>query len=313
MSQDLRLISTFLEARAAETDTAENTLLSYGHDLKDFQAWLARRGGSFATANRDMIESYLISCADSGLAASTRARRLSSLKQLFRFMYEEDLRDSNPALEIKGPGKTKKLPVVLSEAEVDALLLAAQSFGRNAPDRMRNICLLELAYATGMRATELMTLPVGAARGNPQMILVRGKGGKERMVPLTGKARDRLQNWLQARDKAEDAAFAKRQPRSAFLFPSSSAVGHLTRHWFYGLIKDIAAAAGVSPAKVTPHKLRHAFATHLLAGGADLRSIQTLLGHADISTTEIYTHVLDERLKQLVLTHHPLAIKKPAS
>lgn len=169
--------------------------------------------------------------------------------------------------------------------------------------------MMEVLYATGMRVSELVTLPVSAARGDPRMLLVMGKGGKERMVPLSPPARAALASWLDVRDAAEDAARSKGAKPSRFLFPSTGKDGHLTRHRFHGLIKDIAVVAGVSPETVTPHRLRHAFATHLLAHGADLRAIQTLLGHADVSTTEIYTHVLDERLKELVLSHHPLAKK----
>jgi integrase/recombinase XerD len=172
---------------------------------------------------------------------------------------------------------------------------------------VRNTCLLELLYATGMRVSELVELPVAAARGNPAMLLVRGKGDKERMVPLSPPARAAIADWLAARDAAEETSRAKGIPPSRFLFPSSGATGHLTRHRFYLLVKELAAKGGIDPAKVTPHTLRHAFATHLLANGADLRVIQTLLGHADVSTTEIYTHVLDERLAELVNTHHPLA------
>ena len=191
--------------------------------------------------------------------------------------------------------------------EVDRLLAAARSTGRNQADRLRNTCLMELLYATGMRVSELVALPVAAARGDPRMLLVQGKGGKERLVPLSPPARAALSTWLVVRDAAEDRARGKGQPASRFLFPSHGKSGHLTRHRFYLLIKELAVAGGVSPAKVTPHTLRHAFATHLLANGADLRSIQTLLGHADVATTEIYTHVLDERLAELVHDHHPLA------
>ncbi len=304
---DLRLISVFLEARAAELDAAENTLLSYGRDLSDFLHWAARKGTGFHNCTRADVENYLISCEAAGLAASTRARRLSSLKQIFRFACEEGVRQDNPAIEISGPGRSKKLPKILGEAEVDALLQAARDSGRNMADRTRNTCLLELAYATGMRVSELVSLPVAAARGDPQLLLVRGKGGKERLVPLTGVARTALASWLIKRDEAEEKSVAAGAKASGFLFPSRAKVGHLTRHRFYGLIKELALQAGIPPDKVTPHRLRHAFATHLLAHGADLRAIQTLLGHADISTTEIYTHVLDERLKELVLTKHPLA------
>lgn len=302
-------LTRFLEAQAAEMGAARNTLLAYGRDLRDAGDWLAGRGRDFPTASRDDIESYLLFCDAQGLAKSTRARRLSALKQLYRFAFDEGMRDDNPVIEITGPGRDKSLPKTLSVAEVDRMLDAAAQVGRSAADRTRNACLMEVLYATGLRVTELVSLPVAAARGNPRMLLVRGKGDKERMVPLSGKAQQALAAWLTLRDKAEEAAKAKGQPPSRFLFPSSGKLGHLTRNRFFLLIKDIAVQAGVSPAKVSPHTLRHAFATHLLENGADLRVIQTLLGHADVGTTEIYTHVLEERLKELVLTHHPLAQK----
>ncbi len=305
-----RWISTFLEAQAAELDAARNTRLAYGRDLKDFASWLERRGSDFASADRGAVEDYLMFCEAQGLSKATRARRLSSIRQLYRFAHEEGWRTDNPALRIKGPGKSQHLPQTLDVAEVDRLLEAARDKGRRAQDQIRNRCLLELLYATGMRVSELVEMPVAAARGDPQMILVRGKGGRERMVPLSPPAREALTCWLAARDAAEAEAAKAGRPASRFLFPGSGAAGHLTREYFYVLIKDIAVLAGVDPAKVTPHTLRHAFATHLLAGGADLRVIQTLLGHADLATTEIYTHVLDEHLRALVLTHHPLAHDK---
>ena len=300
-------ISTFLDAQAAELGAATNTQLAYGRDLKDFAEWLSGRGGGFGTAQRDGIEAYLIHCDAQGLAVSTRARRLSAIKQLYRFAFDEGWRTDNPAIQIKGPGKPSRLPKTLDVAEVDRLLEAARATGRNANDRLRNTCLMELLYATGMRVSELVSLPVAAARGDPRMLLVLGKGGKERLVPLSAPAREALAAWLETRDTAEDAARAKGTPPSRFLFPSRGKSGYLTRHRFYLLIKELAVAAGISPEKVTPHTLRHAFATHLLANGADLRSIQTLLGHADVATTEIYTHVLDERLSELVHDAHPLA------
>ena len=298
-----RWISAFLDAQSAELDAASNTLLAYGRDLSHVADWLERNGQSFATAQQDTIEGYLVECEAEGLAKSTRARRLSAIRQLYRFAFEEGWREDNPAIRIKGPGKDKRLPKTLSEAEVDALLDAARAEGR---DQARNTCLMELLYATGMRVTELVSLPVAAARGDPAMLLVKGKGGKERMVPLSPPAREALAGWLPVRDAAEDAARTRGHTPSPFLFPSHGAAGHLTRHRFYGLIKELSVKGGVSPGKVTPHTLRHAFATHLLARGADLRAIQAMLGHADVSTTEIYTHVLDARLKDLVLTHHPL-------
>ena len=305
---DQRWIQSFIEAQAAELNAAQNTQLAYARDLEDFRAFLISRETDLAKASRTEIEAYLMMLDANGLAKATRARRLSSIKQLYRFTYEEGLRADNPAQLVKGPGREKRLPKTLSVEEVDRLIAAAETLGRSSGDRLRNACLMQLLYATGMRVTELVSLPVSAARGNPQVMLVKGKGGKERMVPLSPPARATLIAWLDHRDaeearKTENTGLAP----SRFLFPSRGKAGHLTRMRFYLLIKDIAVAAGVSPEKVTPHTLRHAFATHLLAGGADLRSIQTLLGHADISTTEIYTHVLDERLKSLVLDHHPLA------
>ncbi|WP_417472211.1 site-specific tyrosine recombinase XerD [Leisingera sp.] len=300
-------ISTFLDAQAAETGASQNTLLAYGRDLKDLSGWLEHRNLDFLSASQDDLEAYLISCDAQGLARATRARRLSATKQIYRFAFEEGWRADNPAIQIRGPGRDKRLPKTLDVSEVDRLLDAARQTGRSVADRLRNTCLMELLYATGMRVTELVSLPVSAARGDPRMLLVLGKGGKERMVPLSPPAREALAAWLQERDAAEELREAKGQPPSRFLFPSRGKSGHLTRHRFYLLIKELAVTGGVSPDKVTPHTLRHAFATHLLANGADLRAIQALLGHADIATTEIYTHVLDARLQELVLEHHPLA------
>ncbi len=306
MSAETR-IEAFLDAQAAELDAARNTQFAYARDLKDFSGWIAARGLDLMAVTQSDIEGYLISLDADGMSRATRARRLSAIRQFYRFGFEEGWRGDNPAIQIKGPGRDKRLPKTLSEDEVDRLLAAAGGTGRGA-DRLRNTCLMELLYATGMRVSELVTLPVIAARGDPQMLLIRGKGGKERMVPLSQPARTALAAWLAARDEMEDLArVEKGHAASKFLFPSHGKAGHLTRHRFYGLIKEIAVAAGVSPGKVTPHTLRHAFATHLLARGADLRAIQTLLGHADVATTEIYTHVLDERLNELVLKHHPLA------
>jgi integrase/recombinase XerD len=307
MSDCTRWISTFLEAQAAELGAATNTQLAYARDLKDFADWLGGHGTAFNAVSRDVIEDYLVFCDAQGLAKSTRARRLSAIKQLYRFAFEEGWMDTNPAIQIRGPGRDKRLPKTLEVIEVDRLIDAAAGSGRNPLENGRNICLMQLLYATGMRVSELVSLPVSAARGDPRMLLILGKGGKERMVPLSGDARAALTNWLKLRDDEEDRKKQKGLAASKFLFPSRGKLGHITRHRFYALIKELAVAGGVSPDKVTPHTLRHAFATHLLANGADLRSIQVLLGHADVATTEIYTHVLDERLKELVLDHHPLA------
>jgi integrase/recombinase XerD len=299
-----RWVQVFLEAQAAELDAATNTQLAYARDLQGFAEWLGIKLLHFENASRNHIEGYLIDCEAEGMAKSTRARRLSAIKQLYRFAFDEGWREDNPAIQIKGPGRDQRLPKTLDVTEVDRLLDAARCTPK---ETLRNSCLMELLYATGMRVTELVSLPVSAARGDPRMLLVRGKGGKERLVPLSPPARTALATYLKARDAAEETSRRDGKPPSKFLFPSRGTLGHLTRHRFFGLIKEFAIAGGVSPDKVTPHTLRHAFATHLLAGGADLLSIQTMLGHADVATTEIYTHVLDARLKALVLDHHPLA------
>ena len=282
-----RWIATFLADAAASRDAARNTQLAYGRDLKDFAGWLAARGRHFADAARGQIEAYLVAQEAAGL---------------YRIAHAEGWRADDPAIRLAAPARDRHLPGTLSEGEVAAMLSAARSAGREE-DRLRNTCLIELLYATGLRVTELVSLPVAALRGDPAMILVRGKGGRERMVPLGTPARAAVAAWLAARDVREAGAKA----RSRFLFPGPGKDGHLTRMRCHAIIKDLALAAGLDPARVSPHTLRHAFATHLLAHGADLRVIQTLLGHADITTTEIYTHVLEDRLRDLVLTHHPLA------
>jgi integrase/recombinase XerD len=304
-----RWIQTFLAAITAELDAATNTQLAYARDLHDFAGWLAPRGLHFAQVTQDDIEAYLVDCDHQGLSQATRARRLSAIRQLYRFAFDEAWRSDNPALQIKGPGRARRLPKTLDLAEVDRLLAAARDSKRDA---LRNDCLMQLLYATGMRVSELVSLPVSAARGDPRMLLVRGKGGKERLVPLSPPARMAMAAYLTQRDAQDDSARKAGKPVSKFLFASHGKSGHLTRHRFFNLIKTWAVAGGVDPDRVTPHNLRHAFATHLLAGGADLRAIQTMLGHADIATTEIYTHVLDARLQDLVLRHHPLAKPRKA-
>ncbi|MFM1862257.1 MAG: hypothetical protein RLZ26_779 [Pseudomonadota bacterium] len=294
-------ISTLLEAGAAERDAARNTRLAYGCDLLDFAAFLGARGADFATVAQAGIEDYLVACDARGLAPATRARRLASIRALFRFAHAEGWRDDDPALRLGGPGRARHLPRTLSEDEVLRLIEAARAL-EDPLARARTTCLMEILYATGLRVSELVTLPLAAVRGDPATILVRGKGGRERMVPLSDPARAAIALWLAARAKLRDSPASAR-----FLFPARGKAGHLSREGFFLAIKALAAAAGIDPARVSPHVLRHAFATHLLAGGADLRSIQTMLGHADLSTTEIYTHVLDERLRDLVATHHPLA------
>ena len=257
-----RWISIFLEAQSAEHDAATNTQLAYGRDLLAFADWLTDTDRDFATSQRDDVENYLVSCADAGLAQATRARRLSAIRQLYRFAKEEGWREDNPAIRISGPGATRHLPQTLSEGDVTRILDAARSFGRGERDRLRNCALLELLYATGMRVSELVELPVAAVRGDPRMILVKGKGDKERMVPLSTPAKAAIAAWLALRDAEDEALRLAGKPPPKHLFPGPGAAGHLTRQHFYLLIKDIAAAAGVDPARVSPHTLRHAFAPH---------------------------------------------------
>lgn len=312
MISDHRAISAFLDAKAAESGSARNTVLAYGRDLRDLSDWLGGRGLDLAQLTRERVEDYLGHCDAQGLSRATRARRLSSIRQFTRFALEEGWRPDDPAIRISGPGRAKRLPKTLSRAEIEALLAAAPRIGRNPADRARNLCLIELLYATGMRVSELVALPVAACRGDPRVLLIRGKGDKERMVPLTPPAREALSGWLSIRDGAPANSPLARLVAGKggrWLFPAPGAAGHMPRQSFGRLLNDMAVAADIAPARVTPHVIRHAFATHLLEGGADLRSIQTLLGHADLGTTEIYTHVLNARMRDLVLTRHPLARK----
>ncbi|MDF2232842.1 tyrosine recombinase [Albimonas sp. CAU 1670] len=295
-------LRAFLEALQAERGAAANTLAAYARDLQDLAEFA---GPDWPDAGREVLEAWMVDLEARGLGQATRARRLSAARQFYRFSLSEGWREDDPAARLSGPGASRRLPKTLSEAEAEALLAAAREPTRETEaakrDALRLACLMELLYATGLRVSELVSLPVAAVRGDPRMVLVRGKGGRERMVPLSPPARRMLAAWLSVRDATPA------WKGSAFLFPSPGKAGHVTRQRMWQLIQALAARAGIDPARVSPHTLRHAFATHLLAHGADLRSIQQLLGHADLSTTEIYTHVLDARLKELVLTHHPLA------
>ena len=288
----------FLEMLAAERGAADNTLAAYRRDLEDFADWLARRGAGLVDSNEAHIQGYLKSLHRAGMARATVARRLSTLRQMFRFLYAEGLRDDDPSGAIDGPGRDRTLPKVLSEDEVAGLLAAARDI--TGPKGVRLVCLLELLYAAGLRVSELIGLPYPPRQGNQRLLLVRGKGAQERLVPLGRPALAALAGYLARRGAFLPAA-------RPWLFPSRGGSGHLTRHRFGQLLKELAIAAGIPPKKVSPHVLRHAFASHLLAHGADLRSVQQMLGHADISTTQIYTHVLEQRLKTLVQTRHPLA------
>jgi integrase/recombinase XerD len=300
-------IEPFLEALGAERGAAANTLAAYRRDLEHFTFWLRAKGADPERAGRPEIEGYLAGLESAGLSPATRARRLSAIRQFYRFALSEGWRADDPAARIDGPRPGRKLPGTLSVAEVDRLLDKAQARPGGEASRVRLTCLVELLYATGLRVSELVSLPAASARGNPRMLLVTGKGGRDRMVPLSEPAREALAAWLVIRDRAQAERRRAGGRPSPWLFPSRGKSGHLTRIGFYHALKTLALAAGLDPARISPHTLRHAFATHLLANGADLRVIQQLLGHVDVSTTEIYTHVLDERLKALVLENHPLA------
>lgn len=300
------LIALFLDMMAAERGAAQNTLAAYRRDLEDAAERLAARGRSLDGARTEDLESLLVEWADDGLAASTAARRLSALKRFYRFLLKDGRRADDPCAPLSGPKKQRALPKVLGEAEVDALFEAAEAMDGAAGLRTR--ALLELLYAGGLRVSELVGLPLSAVARAEAVVVVRGKGGKERLVPLTEPAMDAVAAYTTVRaEHLPRKTAATRRRAEGFLFPSSSAAGgHITRERFAQILKDLAVAAGLDPRRVSPHVLRHAFATHLLAHGADLRSVQTLLGHADVSTTEIYTHVLEERLTALVRDAHPL-------
>ena len=301
MSISSNWIDAFLESQRAERGAAANTVAAYARDLADFAAHLEAEDRDLAVAGEEDIESYLAALEEMGRAPSTRARRLSAIRQLYHFAWTEGWRPENPAARLRGQAPARATPPVLGEKAVMRLLDTARANSGQGARGARLFCLVELLYATGMRVSELVSLPVTAARGDPRLLLVAGKGGRHRLVPVGEPARAALAEWLHERD----GALAGRESR--WLFPSRGTSGHLTRIAFWQQLKRLAVEAGLDPAGISPHALRHAFASHLLSHGADLRSIQEMLGHADIATTEIYTHVLDERLKQLVLQNHPLA------
>ena len=305
---DEALIELFLDMQAAERGAGANTLAAYRNDLEDLSAYLRATDVSLAAAGTDDLRGYLAGLAERGFKASSLARRLSALRQLYRFLYAEGKRGDDPAAVLEGPKRARALPRVLSIAEVDALLAQARADADNAEQppggrlrAARLLCLLESVYATGLRVSELMALPASAARRDQNVLMVRGKGDKERLVPLNGAAKRAMREYLSLREAA------KRDAASKWLFPSFGEQGHLTRQHFARELKALGQRCGIVPARLSPHVLRHAFASHLLHNGADLRVVQTLLGHADISTTQIYTHVLEERLKTLVRDLHPLA------
>ncbi len=296
------LIEGFLEMLQTERGAAANTVSAYRHDLGEFETFLSKRGSEFRTATSHHVQSYLKFLDDAGLKNSTQARRLSAVKQLFTYLLGEEIRNDDPSLNIDSPKSGRRLPKYLSEEEVDKLLGATEG---DKPEERRMASLMHLLYATGLRVSELTSLPFPAMREEDRFLIVRGKGDKERLVPVTQSAKDKLRDYIAVRDR-----FLNENGHSPWLYPSRGKQGHLTRQRFGQMLKDLALKVNVDANKISPHVLRHAFASHLLANGADLRSLQKMLGHADISTTQIYTHVLEKRLIDIVATHHPLADAK---
>jgi integrase/recombinase XerD len=312
---DAKLITLFLDMLAAEQGAGDNTLQAYRRDLADFSEFLGHAGVTFVAADTQKLRDYLADLDARGFKSSSVARRLSAMRHLYRFLLSERIRTDDPAAILSGPKRGRGLPKVLSISDVDRMLTKARELAQAADasslQRLRALrlyCLLEVLYATGLRVSELVSLPLSASRRDTRMIVVRGKGDKERLVPLNDASRQAMAEYLAAMG-ALTSAKKKSVDSSKWLFPSFGESGHLTRQHFARDLKELAAAAGLAPRLVSPHVLRHAFASHLLHNGADLRIVQTLLGHTDISTTQIYTHVVEERLKSLVRDLHPLAEK----
>jgi integrase/recombinase XerD len=314
-TSDPKLINLFLDMLAAEQGAGDNTLDAYRRDLTDFSEFLGRAGQNFAGTDTQALRDYLADLDTRGFKSSSVARRLSAMRHLFRFLLNERIRSDDPAAILSGPKRGRGLPKVLSISDVDRMLTQAKELAQaseaSAAQRLRAMrlyCLLEVLYATGLRVSELVALPLAAARRDARMIVVRGKGNKERLVPLNEASRQAMAEYLAAME-GQKPEKKKNAPASKWLFPSFGESGHLTRQHFARDLKELAGASGLAPRLVSPHVLRHAFASHLLHNGADLRIVQTLLGHTDISTTQIYTHVVEERLKSLVRDLHPLAEK----
>lgn len=312
MSTEEQTIEMFLEMQCAERGAAANTISAYRRDLEDFRNFLRRRDKPIAAAAPADISAYVAEASATGLKATSLARRLSAVRQLYKFLLAEGRVSADPTIGQAGPRKERALPKTLNVAEVDRLIETAAQRASTAKglERLRAVrlhCLIEMLYATGMRVSELVSLPRDVLAGDARVLTIKGKGGRERLVPLNVQALAALERYLQlGRESNDDVAATV---ATKWLFPSKSNQGYLTRQRFAQDLKDLAADAGLDPDRISPHVLRHAFASHLLDRGADLRSVQQLLGHADISTTEIYTHVLEERLKKLVHDHHPLAKK----
>jgi integrase/recombinase XerD len=300
---------------SAERGAGLNTIEAYRRDLEDYGSFLSRKGIAAADAETGEIRAWLAQVKASGHAGSTQARRLSAVRQFHRFLFGEGIAAADPAAIIEAPRRSRPLPKSLGIAEVDRLIATARDRAMTAegPARLRALrlyCLIELTYATGLRVSELVALPLSAASTRDSFLIVRGKGGRERLVPLSDPAKQAMAAYLAAHREANNAASGHQRP-AKWLFPSHAGSGHLTRQHFAVELKALVAAAGLDRRAVSPHVLRHAFASHLLAGGADLRNVQQLLGHADIATTQIYTHIQSQRLHDIVESHHPLARRPP--
>ena len=291
----------FLEMMAVERAAAKNTLAAYGRDLEDAAGFLAGRGRDLSDASTEDVEAYFVALGARGASAATAARRRASLRQFYRFVLGEGWRTDDPSRRVEAPKQGRSLPKVLSREEMDRLIASAGA--RDGAQGLRVACMVELAYASGLRVSELTGLTLAALAPDPAYLIVRGKGGKERLAPLNEAARAAVKAYLEARPRF----LPKGDKANPWLFPSRGKGGRLTPRRFAQLLDEAAGDAGIDPARVSPHVLRHAFATHLLEGGADLRVVQTLLGHADIATTQIYTHVAGDRLREVVETKHPLA------
>jgi len=305
---DASLIESFLEMMSAERGASINTLSAYRRDLLDFSAHRAQKAGSLRSATRDDIKAYLVFLSRSGVSGATQSRRLSALRQLYGFLYSEEVRSDDPTDAIEAPRRVRPLPRTLSHDDMNALIVAARDLAKKSADGVRLACMLEVLYASGLRVSELVSLPLSAARARDGFLLVRGKGQKERLAPLNRTAQQMIADYLKVRDTFLPTG-VRRTHAERFLFPSRGAEGHLTRRRCHQMLKQLAIAANLDPQKLSPHVLRHAFATHLVEGGADLRSVQSMLGHADIATTQIYTHVAKDHLAKVVEAAHPLARK----
>jgi integrase/recombinase XerD len=296
------VLENFLDMMSAERGASQNTLAAYHRDLWDFAGYLTP--DSIARATRDDVKAYLRQLSKSGLAGSSQARKLSALRQFFSFAYSEGMRADDPTDAVDAPRRERPLPKVLSREDIDRLTAAAREDIETSAEAKRLVCILEILYASGLRISELVSLQQAAVRGR-ETIFVRGKGGRERIVPLNPPAREAIKTYLDVRAEFLPNG-ARRATAERYLFPSRSAEGYLTRRRCHQMLKALALKAGIEPAKLSPQVLRHAFATHQGAGGADLRSVQTLLGHADVATTQIYTHVARDRLGAMMETAHPL-------